>query len=170
MSNEEQKPKRTLEEWESAVEKQIREAMERGEFDHLPGAGKPLDLDDNPFTPDDMRMAYKVLKDNHAAPDWIEQSKEIRLELHALKNLLEQQTRWQQEHLAQARALPPDKLRVEREHLAHAREKTCRAYRQRAQALNQLIDVFNLKVPDVYLQVPRVRIDEELAKFIAACS
>jgi hypothetical protein len=28
------------------VERQIREAMERGEFDHLPGAGKPLtDLD-----------------------------------------------------------------------------------------------------------------------------
>lgn len=28
--------------WESPVEKQIREAMERGEFDNLPGAGKPL--------------------------------------------------------------------------------------------------------------------------------
>lgn len=28
--------------WESAVDKQIREAAERGEFDNLPGAGKPL--------------------------------------------------------------------------------------------------------------------------------
>ncbi len=33
--------------WESAVEKQIREAQERGEFDNLPGAGKPLDLSDS---------------------------------------------------------------------------------------------------------------------------
>jgi hypothetical protein len=34
--------------WESPVEKQIREAMERGEFDNLPGAGKPLpNLDPN---------------------------------------------------------------------------------------------------------------------------
>ncbi|HYN66520.1 MAG TPA: DUF1992 domain-containing protein, partial [Ornithinibacter sp.] len=36
--------------WESPVEKAIREAQERGEFDDLPGAGKPLtglgDLDD----------------------------------------------------------------------------------------------------------------------------
>ena len=32
--------------WESAVEKQIREAQERGDFDNLPGAGKPLDLSD----------------------------------------------------------------------------------------------------------------------------
>jgi hypothetical protein len=31
------------------VERQIREAMERGEFDHLPGTGRPLDLgDDDP--------------------------------------------------------------------------------------------------------------------------
>jgi hypothetical protein len=33
--------------WESAVEKQIREAQERGDFDNLPGAGKPLDLSDS---------------------------------------------------------------------------------------------------------------------------
>lgn len=32
--------------WESWVDRQIREAQERGEFDNLPGAGKPLpDLD-----------------------------------------------------------------------------------------------------------------------------
>ena len=28
--------------WESAVEKQIREGMARGDFDNLPGRGKPL--------------------------------------------------------------------------------------------------------------------------------
>ena len=33
--------------WESSVERQIREAQERGEFDNLPGAGKPLDLSDS---------------------------------------------------------------------------------------------------------------------------
>ncbi len=32
--------------FESPVEKQIREAQERGDFDDLPGAGKPLDLGD----------------------------------------------------------------------------------------------------------------------------
>lgn len=33
--------------WESPVERQIREAQERGDFDNLPGAGKPLDLSDS---------------------------------------------------------------------------------------------------------------------------
>ncbi|MDN5797235.1 MAG: DUF1992 domain-containing protein [Intrasporangium sp.] len=32
--------------WESPVERAIREAQERGDFDNLPGAGKPLDLHD----------------------------------------------------------------------------------------------------------------------------
>ena len=31
---------------ESLVERQIREARERGEFDDLPGRGRPLDLSD----------------------------------------------------------------------------------------------------------------------------
>ena len=34
--------------WESWIERQIREAMERGEFDNLPGAGKRLANIDQP--------------------------------------------------------------------------------------------------------------------------
>jgi len=35
-------------EFESWIDRQIREAMERGAFDNLPGAGKPLHLDPDP--------------------------------------------------------------------------------------------------------------------------
>ncbi|HRW17392.1 MAG TPA: DUF1992 domain-containing protein [Dermatophilaceae bacterium] len=38
--------------YESWVDRQIREAAERGEFDNLPGAGKPLDLG-GPDAPED---------------------------------------------------------------------------------------------------------------------
>jgi Domain of unknown function (DUF1992) len=38
----------TLSEWENSVERQIREGIERGEFDHLSGAGKPLEGLDGP--------------------------------------------------------------------------------------------------------------------------
>jgi hypothetical protein len=43
--------KQTPHTWERAIDKQIREAMERGEFDNLRGTGKPLTLDDSPNTP-----------------------------------------------------------------------------------------------------------------------
>lgn len=57
----------------------MKKAIEQGEFGNLEGAGKPLDLGGNPFAPDEMHMAYKILKDNGYAPHWIELSKEIDL-------------------------------------------------------------------------------------------
>ncbi len=163
------KPPRSLQDWESSIDKQIREAMERGEFDNLPGAGKPLDLSDNPHTPEEWRLAFKILKDNHVAPEWIEAGKEIRREHEALTTLLDQQLRWQRECLAQAKSLAPAKATAERTHLVEARERTCRVYRERALALNKMIDTFNLQVPNSQLQLPRVRIDDELKRFIEAC-
>lgn len=55
----------------------IAQAMKRGEFDNLEGAGKPLNMDDNPFAADEMHLAYKILKDNGYAPYWIELGKEV---------------------------------------------------------------------------------------------
>ncbi|MBI3972709.1 MAG: DUF1992 domain-containing protein [Chloroflexi bacterium] len=39
-----------MDDWGSHVDRLIREAQERGEFDNLPGTGKPLQLDDLLFT------------------------------------------------------------------------------------------------------------------------
>lgn len=45
------------------VEEKIKKAVENGEFDNLPGKGKPLDLtDDMPGLSPELKMAYKVLK------------------------------------------------------------------------------------------------------------
>jgi hypothetical protein len=47
---------------EKSVEAIIKEAMERGDFDNLKGKGQPLDLSAYFETPEDLRMAYSVLK------------------------------------------------------------------------------------------------------------
>lgn len=62
---------------EDLVEQQILKAQQRGDFENLEGSGKPVDLYENPYEPSDMRMAYKILKDNDFAPYWIELGKEI---------------------------------------------------------------------------------------------
>jgi hypothetical protein len=62
---------------ESAIEEKIREAMERGEFENLGGKGKPLDLDAYFNTPEDLRMAYSILKSNEFVPEEVELFKEI---------------------------------------------------------------------------------------------
>jgi DnaJ family protein C protein 28 len=63
--------------WESWIDQQIREAQERGEFDDLPGKGRPLDLTPNPYA-QDQELAFKILKDAGYAPEWIEMDKAIR--------------------------------------------------------------------------------------------
>ena len=63
--------------FEKIVESRIREAMDRGEFDNLPGAGKELILEQDPFVPEDMRMAYKILKNAGYIPPEIELRNDI---------------------------------------------------------------------------------------------
>ena len=59
------------------AEQRIREAIERGEFDNLEGRGKPLDLRDESWVPEDLRMAYKILKNAGCLPAELELRKEV---------------------------------------------------------------------------------------------
>lgn len=59
------------------AEGRIAEAMARGEFDHLPGRGKPLPRDDDGLVSPDLRMAYRILKNAGVVPREIELRKEI---------------------------------------------------------------------------------------------
>ena len=59
------------------VEALIKEAMERGEFDNLPGKGKPIDLTQYFETPEEVRMAHSVLKNAGMTSREVELLKEI---------------------------------------------------------------------------------------------
>ncbi len=54
------------------VENRITEAIARGEFDNLPGAGKPLDLDDDLLVPEEERIAFRILKNAGCVPPEVE--------------------------------------------------------------------------------------------------
>ncbi len=59
------------------VEGQIRDAIERGEFDNLPGAGKPQDHSAYFSLPEDLRMAYSALQNAGYVPEEAQLLKEI---------------------------------------------------------------------------------------------
>jgi len=63
---------------DAIAERRIREAQERGEFDDLPGAGAPLDLEDDALVPAELRAAYRVLKNSGFLPPELEIYREIR--------------------------------------------------------------------------------------------
>jgi len=66
------------------AERRIQEAIERGDFDNLPGKGKPLQLEDDSYIPEELRMVYKILKNANCLPPELQLRKEIR----QLKDLL----------------------------------------------------------------------------------
>ena len=53
------------------VNKQIEEAMERGEFANLPGRGQPLKFDTNPYLTPQARMANRLLISILGCRKWI---------------------------------------------------------------------------------------------------
>ena len=67
------------------VEERIKKAQEEGVFDNLPGKGKPLQLDDDSGIPEELRLAYKILKNANCLP--IEM--ELRKEIFSLRQLLD---------------------------------------------------------------------------------
>ena len=69
--------------FERLIENKIREAMEKGEFDNLPGQGQPLDLTAYFNTPSDLRLGFAMLKGAQFVPPEVE----LR---HEIERLLEQ--------------------------------------------------------------------------------
>jgi len=63
--------------FDQIVEALIREAQERGDFDNLPGKGKPIDLRAYFDTPEDVRLVYSVLQNAGMVPVEIELLQEI---------------------------------------------------------------------------------------------
>lgn len=72
--------------WMKLVEKRIKEAEEKGAFDNLPGKYKPIKIEDFSNVPEDLRIAYKILKNAGCLPPELQLRKEIR----KMEDLLEE--------------------------------------------------------------------------------
>ncbi|CAM8916881.1 unnamed protein product [Rhodiola kirilowii] len=62
----------------NVVERRIWQSMLEGDFENLPGKGKPLDLSSNPHVDPAEDTLYRILSRNKCAPEWVELNKEIR--------------------------------------------------------------------------------------------
>jgi hypothetical protein len=66
-----------MRDWESLADELAKKIVGDGRSDHLKNAGKRLNLNDDPYTPDDLKLANKLLKDNDLTPSWIVEGKEL---------------------------------------------------------------------------------------------
>ncbi|HVB75394.1 MAG TPA: DnaJ family domain-containing protein [Ktedonobacteraceae bacterium] len=145
------------------VEEQIQEAVARGEFDNLPGTGKPLNLDDD-VTAGDKTSAYRLLKQNGYAPPEIELLKEIRSENERVEQQLNR-LRIQARDL-RTRRVPP--FPSEKRAYNDAVKKASAAYEEKLRALNRKILTFNLSVP-ASMHMSFLEVEKKVQQFHAAC-
>jgi DnaJ family protein C protein 28 len=133
---------------QALVEQRIQAAMANGEFDNLPGAGKPLPLNENPYLEPGQAWAFDLLKRNGFAPEWIERGKAIRRELEQARRRL--CAAWEMRQGNPARE-PHWQAAVGR-------------FEETLHKLNRKIDVFNLIVPALSAQRERLQLARELQR------
>ena len=133
---------------ESLAEKRLREAIENGEFDDLPGKGEPIDLRENPFEDPDLRTVHRLLRNAGFAPAWIEERKDIDAELAAA-----------QTKLSRAWALFGEggKAKSEAEW-----ERSVKEFREQALELQQRIRIYNLKAPAAVFHRKHIDVEKML--------
>ena len=150
------------------VTKQIQEAMERGDFNNLPGKGKPQQRDDNPYIPPAVRTVNQMLKDNGFAPRWIEVDKEIRTETDQAQRLIEN-LKGRRERLEAQLRVQPLKRDAIRSVFELERTRALEAYIVQLQQLNRKIQQWNLMMPLRDKQYPLHNLETATTYFHKEC-
>ncbi len=145
------------------IEEQIHEAQARGDFDNLPGFGKPLKLDDSSYA-GDRALGYSLLKSNGYAPHEVELSKEIRTAAErAEAKLAKVRHQWRTLHTRRVPAFPSEKRAFNA-----SLEKALNEYERVLRDLNRKILTLNLTVP-VAMHLPMFEVEKRVQQFRASC-
>jgi DnaJ homolog subfamily C member 28 len=149
--------------YEDYVSEQIREAMERGDFDNLPGFGKPLNLNGNAFA-GDKEMGYHLLKSNGYVPKEIELAKEIRTEFEQAEAKVARLQ--QRSQMLRTRRVPP--FPSEKRAYNMAVEKGIVEYERTLRELNRKILTLNLSAPSP-MHRPMFEVEKLVQQFRDSC-
>ncbi|MBI3362941.1 MAG: DUF1992 domain-containing protein [Chloroflexi bacterium] len=147
---------------ETWLDKIIREAQERGEFDNLPGEGKPIALGGNSFEDPAWRLANHLLKNGGFVPDWIELDREIRGAVDEAREALARSRDWRAGRLSALGERRDLDAQRERDLIAGDWGRARRRFVEAVGAINKKIDLLNLKVPLPRLQRAKVDIAGEM--------
>jgi hypothetical protein len=153
---------------ERIAERRIREAIEAGEFDNLRGHGKPLSTDDdNPYVPDDMRVAFKVLQNSGYAPDWMVLAQEIEAGIERLRASADIHFRLLREQLADISADTQaiNRLAPEVRRLKALHRRAAIQHEQAILEINRKINTFNQTVPIASLLKVPLSLEQEMRNY-----
>jgi DnaJ homolog subfamily C member 28 len=139
------------------TEDQIRKAIEEGKFDNLPGKGKPLRLDENPFEDPEWRLAHKILRDGGYSLPWIEARQEIEAALQSARQGLSRA--WERRQTAGSRGQSWEAVQSEW-------QRASDLFRSRIQEVNKKIFSYNIETPNDRFQMGIVNPEKEIERIV----
>jgi DnaJ family protein C protein 28 len=146
---------RAQKDWQSWIDQQILDAQDRGEFDDLPGKGRPLELASNPYA-QDQEMAFKILKDSGHAPDWIELDKAIRGKLDRARAILIRRWRWCNDRMSELDGRAGNWAEAERGRVLGSWDKVVAEFEEEVAAINRETAELNLRIPGLRFQRSKI--------------
>lgn len=128
--------------WNNKWQSYIDRALENiGDDPELSGKGKPLNLDEDSSVPDEFRSAFKIMKENDLAPEWVMVAKELDVQQAKIIKQLKARHHDYQQGLSRADT-ESVRLNVER------------VWEGQKHKLQTLIDTYNDKTLTYNLKVP----------------
>ena len=142
----------------SDIDDPIKKAMQDGQFDDLPGKGKPLNLDENPFADPEWELAHHVLKSSGFTLPWIETRQQIEKELAEARADLKRAWEWRQSTAAQI--IPPAQVELQW-------QQRLSVFHEKVISLNQRIRDYNLEAPSERFHLLILNADKEIAALVS---
>ncbi len=140
----------------SSIDEIIQQAMDRGDFENLPGKGEPLKLHKNPYEDPEWGMAYSMIKSSGFTLPWMEKRKEIEADLEIARQELARTFLWTQ------RCANKNSRENEIEWL-----KAKTLFKNRIDELNKKIKNYNLAVPSTQFQIRLRNYEYEVNRIMA---
>lgn len=142
----------------NSIDEPINKAMQDGQFDNLPGKGKPLNLDDNPLADPEWQLAQHLLKESGFSLPWIEARREIEKDLEEARSDLRRTWEWRQAAVAQKNLTS----QVEGQW-----QQSLKIFREKITALNKRIRDYNLQAPSDRFHLFVLNSEKEITSIIS---
>ena len=137
----------------SDIEDHIRKALEDGKFDDLPGKGKPLNLDDNPYADPEWQLAHHMLKSSGYTLPWIAARQEIDAQVETARATLVRAWEYRERSLQSGQP----HAQVEAEW-----QRAGKAFEAQVEKINKKIFDYNLQTPSEKFQLMKINAQKEL--------
>ena len=157
---ERQKRERFVMDRQHFMDRLLDEAQAKGLFDNLPGRGKPLQLDHNPYA-EEQQLAHKILQDNDFTLPWIADRAEMVGKIEALRAELGKA--WQTGRDNYTRATTDSQRTTLNREWSHYLNQL----ENRLATLNKAIGNLNLRLPIANMEILKLNLDQELARITA---